>query len=165
PVDLDAMVMGLRLMGQDLFQPPNVKGWDGGLTWINTATLFNRYNVAGRIVSGTGEIGRRPGAMMMQKVAADDPALREQARPTDPHPPYAPIEAIRAQKLTTPEEVVDHFVDRLIGRPLSDERRQILIDALKGRLSDRKNLSVAANSEAVRELILLILATPEYQLS
>src|SRR5665213_4476039 len=33
----------LRQLGQDLFAPPNVKGWDGGLTWITTNTLSVSY--------------------------------------------------------------------------------------------------------------------------
>ena len=36
----------LRQLGQDLFAPPNVKGWDGGVTWITTNTLLTRYNDA-----------------------------------------------------------------------------------------------------------------------
>jgi uncharacterized protein (DUF1800 family) len=31
-------------MGQNLFEPPSVKGWDGGRAWINTSTLLNRQN-------------------------------------------------------------------------------------------------------------------------
>src|SRR5690606_3885354 len=34
----------MRAMGQSLFYPPNVKGWDGGRAWINTNTLLVRYN-------------------------------------------------------------------------------------------------------------------------
>ena len=33
-------------LGQAVFYPPNVKGWDGGRTWINPATVFERDNVA-----------------------------------------------------------------------------------------------------------------------
>lgn len=33
-------------LGQEVFHPPNVKGWDGGRTWINPATVFERQNVA-----------------------------------------------------------------------------------------------------------------------
>ncbi len=29
-------------LGQDLFAPPNVKGWPGGETWINATTLLSR---------------------------------------------------------------------------------------------------------------------------
>jgi hypothetical protein len=42
----------LRQLGQDLLLPPNVKGWDGGLSWITTSNLLNRYNYAGYLVLG-----------------------------------------------------------------------------------------------------------------
>jgi hypothetical protein len=32
-------------LGQQIFNPPNVKGWDGGKAWINPATMFQRENV------------------------------------------------------------------------------------------------------------------------
>lgn len=35
----------LAEVGQSLFFPPNVKGWDGGRTWINSATLLGRANL------------------------------------------------------------------------------------------------------------------------
>src|SRR6202012_3532570 len=38
-------------MGQNLFNPPSVKGWDGGESWINTATMLARINFAGFLVS------------------------------------------------------------------------------------------------------------------
>ena len=41
-----------RNLGQDLFQPPNVKGWDGGLSWITTNNLLARYNEAAVLVQG-----------------------------------------------------------------------------------------------------------------
>ena len=43
----------IRQLGQDLFAPPNVKGWDGGITWITTNTLLTRYNDAQSLVEGT----------------------------------------------------------------------------------------------------------------
>jgi uncharacterized protein (DUF1800 family) len=33
-------------LGQDLFEPPTVKGWDGGRLWINSTTLIQRANFA-----------------------------------------------------------------------------------------------------------------------
>ena len=36
----------LRLMGMTLFDPPNVAGWPGGLTWINSGTLITRLDFA-----------------------------------------------------------------------------------------------------------------------
>ncbi|MCA9091013.1 MAG: DUF1800 domain-containing protein, partial [Planctomycetaceae bacterium] len=42
---------GLRGLGQELFYPPNVKGWDGGRTWINSATLLGRANFVRQVVN------------------------------------------------------------------------------------------------------------------
>ena len=38
--------------GQRLFFPPTVKGCDGGAAWINAATIFNRANLVGALLSG-----------------------------------------------------------------------------------------------------------------
>ncbi|HWD21157.1 MAG TPA: DUF1800 domain-containing protein [Verrucomicrobiae bacterium] len=51
PVPLAAADM-IKKLGQDLLMPPNVKGWDGGLSWITTATLLDRYNDAATLVMG-----------------------------------------------------------------------------------------------------------------
>jgi uncharacterized protein (DUF1800 family) len=37
-------------LGQGLFYPPNVKGWDGGRAWINSSTLLGRANAIGRVL-------------------------------------------------------------------------------------------------------------------
>ncbi len=40
----------LHQLGQGLFYPPNVKGWDGGRAWINSSTILSRANCIGRMV-------------------------------------------------------------------------------------------------------------------
>jgi Protein of unknown function (DUF1800) len=40
----------LTFLGQSLFYPPNVKGWDGGRTWINSSTLLARANLVRKLV-------------------------------------------------------------------------------------------------------------------
>lgn len=42
-----AVLVGAALLGEELFEPPNVKGWEGGDAWISTATLIDRGNLAG----------------------------------------------------------------------------------------------------------------------
>jgi uncharacterized protein (DUF1800 family) len=39
----------LRRLGQDLFSPPNVKGWPGGEAWINSSTLLARKQFVERL--------------------------------------------------------------------------------------------------------------------
>lgn len=43
--NLDSLTKRLRPLGQNLFFPPNVKGWDGGRSWINSSTLIGRANL------------------------------------------------------------------------------------------------------------------------
>lgn len=50
--DLSVLASATDLMGQDLFQPPSVKGWDGGRAWINTSTLFVRHNLLIYLLTG-----------------------------------------------------------------------------------------------------------------
>ncbi|CAN5454151.1 hypothetical protein BH09SUM1_BH09SUM1_06700 [soil metagenome] len=46
------ITMAMRGLGQDLFYPPNVKGWEGNRTWINTNTILTRYNIPMYVVTG-----------------------------------------------------------------------------------------------------------------
>jgi len=39
-------------LGQDLFNPPNVKGWPGGKSWIDTNTLLIRKEFLARLTRG-----------------------------------------------------------------------------------------------------------------
>lgn len=47
----------LNSLGQNLFDPPNVKGWDGGITWITTSSLALRYEASSRLAHG--RVGQR----------------------------------------------------------------------------------------------------------
>jgi uncharacterized protein (DUF1800 family) len=40
-------------LGQDLFYPPNVFGWRGGRSWLNSRTLVGRINFSSTLVDGT----------------------------------------------------------------------------------------------------------------
>jgi uncharacterized protein (DUF1800 family) len=39
-------------LGQDVFEPPSVKGWEGGRLWINSSSLLMRANFATVLASG-----------------------------------------------------------------------------------------------------------------
>lgn len=47
--NLRPFVFASALLGQNLFAPPNVKGWPGGETWINSATLLGRKQFVDRL--------------------------------------------------------------------------------------------------------------------
>jgi uncharacterized protein (DUF1800 family) len=41
----------LQRMGQILFFPPNVKGWDGGASWLNSQAMLTRANFASALLA------------------------------------------------------------------------------------------------------------------
>lgn len=50
--DRMVLVRAGRRLGQDLFDPPNVKGWPGGTRWITTATLPARWQILQQTIRG-----------------------------------------------------------------------------------------------------------------
>ncbi|MDP6539357.1 MAG: DUF1800 domain-containing protein [Planctomycetota bacterium] len=57
-------------LGERLFQPPNVKGWEGGESWITTSSLLQRGNVAGLVL----------GTIDLQAAFEGNPGLGERRR-------------------------------------------------------------------------------------
>lgn len=49
PRNLRPFVLASALLGQNVFSPPNVKGWPGGEAWINSASLLGRKQFVDRI--------------------------------------------------------------------------------------------------------------------
>jgi len=135
---LPLLQRGLSQMGQVPFNPPNVKGWPTGEAWINSATLFARYNTC---VFLTG--GNVPGAGPRQRPLSDEnPKLRLRAK-------------FKPEAAGTAEQTVDYWVSRLIQRPIDAQKRQVLIDSLG---------DGAGDEETVRRMVQLVVSMPEYQL-
>jgi hypothetical protein len=138
--EMSALSQAGDLMGQQLFQPPSVKGWDGGRAWINTATLFVRQNIVVYLVTG-----RRPAAFdwnpseLSYDVSPLLAHLRDSGGGVDPH------EAVRA--LAT-------FA--LGGEPAPERLAELeqFLGALGGTVTD----------DRVKAMLCLIGAMPEYQL-
>ncbi|MFQ5500837.1 MAG: DUF1800 family protein [Phycisphaerae bacterium] len=167
PVDTRSMFAGLAQMGQQLMQPPNVKGWDGGATWITTSTLFDRYNMTGALLAGNdNERTRRQRERQRQRLidTLGDEAVIAKEDTVSLQPTYNPMPTVRTEGLKNIGQVVDHFTDRLLQRKLPPERRRVLIDALKQHINTR-NVQTPANASGIRGLIHLITSMPEYQLS
>jgi hypothetical protein len=139
-----ALLGSLRQMGQMPFDPPNVRGWVGGRMWINTSTLFVRYNTA-MYLAGSGsasfpKLGRK---LDSAKRGGD---VQMNAIDFSPAPTSQPSDA---------ELVVDDWVSRLIQRPIADEKKAVLVKELAGQ---------PQRTENVRKMVQLIVSMPEYQL-
>ena len=55
----EALLLMQRLLGQILFYPPNVAGWPGGKTWIDSSTLMMRMRIP-QLINDRDEFNIRP---------------------------------------------------------------------------------------------------------
>jgi uncharacterized protein (DUF1800 family) len=58
-VSADALAEATSQMGQALFAPPSVAGWDGGPAWINTTTSLARTNFILALLGDDDRLGKR----------------------------------------------------------------------------------------------------------
>lgn len=135
------LLRAMDLMGQMLLYPPNVGGWPRGQGWINTATIFVRYNFSNLLLNGSmpGVSGRRQSPVRVDHL-------------------------VDASKAQTMGHVVDQLVDRFIQAPLSDRRRWALLRALGANREDAPLATMGTQvPERVRTAVHLIMSMPEYQ--
>ncbi len=134
--DIGALVDAMDMMGQRLFDPPSVKGWNGGRAWINTSTLFIRQNLATYLITG--------------KSSYDRGWSRH-------HLNYDPSFLIEGMPIRTPSAVVEHLCATLLGEQLHPQRREQLTAFLEAR-------GGKLNRDTIIALLLLMTAMPEFQL-
>jgi hypothetical protein len=71
------LVGHLERMGQRLYAPPNVKGWDGEASWINSSTLAARQSFAEEIAileDGDNPLGNNANIQSLVPEEINDPA-------------------------------------------------------------------------------------------
>jgi uncharacterized protein (DUF1800 family) len=138
----------MRTLGQELFLPPNVKGWDGGLAWITTNNLLSRYNLSAFLVMGENPMLPPPGK---------DKKARMRQRP------FRPGNAVDVTKIFSDEEratkprLVAALEKRFIQGQLKEKQRKTLTDFLDG--------LGALDQEDILHAIRLVMSTPEFQLA
>ncbi len=145
----------LRSLGQDLFAPPNVKGWDGGLAWITTNNLLARYNQAAMLAQGD---------MSMASALATGPAKNpDRVKRVQNQMRNLRAGGVDVSKILTEQERVNKEMliaaleKRLLQANLSRKQEQALRDYLdpKTELDDND----------IRDAIRLVMCTPDYQVT
>jgi uncharacterized protein (DUF1800 family) len=135
-----ALAQALESLGQNVFHPPTVKGWDGGPAWLNGQTLLFRQNLALALTS------------------TEDPRF---GRRTDP------VELVRKHGKKSDEERVDFFLRLFLQDDVPVASRAKLLDYQQR--SNRQSMPVYWTAEdaadhRVRTLCHLVLTLPEFQL-
>src|SRR5262245_51727129 len=143
-------------MGQPLFAPPNVKGWPGGATWLNTHTVLERSNFAAALAMGTLWTDYSP--ELTARAATALPG--EMAEESPPPKAYDPARLLEAEGVSRPEDVVGALVDHYVpGGVRADARAKLVAFITEGEPAG------PALARRVREAVHAMLTMAEYQLA
>ncbi len=153
PMELDneqAQLLFQRTLGQVLFYPPNVAGWPGGKTWIDSSSLMLRLRIP-QILTANDVLDIRPktdddvlGGMMEKKMKQ---AIKGGTAKTD----WALVSKIFAA--TTREKLLQKITETVL-----QSKSQISKPVLE------KYLNNENRENYIKSAIVNLMCTPEYQL-
>jgi hypothetical protein len=103
-VSAEALANACGRMGQALFAPPSVAGWDGGPAWINTTATLARANLALALLSDS------------------DPGLGNR---------LDPLALASRHGVGSPEEAARFFIDLLVQDAFTPDLRQRVVSSAK----------------------------------
>jgi uncharacterized protein (DUF1800 family) len=138
----------VTLMGQPLFDPPDVSGWPGdksSASWLNSGSWMTRLSYIDLLLARGTVTGKARPLIDLQGM-------------------------IQTNQLASPEAFVDHFSTFLLDGPLPAERRSQVLDyfAASGNAS-RARITLSDGKvyplNRVRGALYLLMASPEYQLN
>ena len=135
--DFATPTASLSGMGQVLFDPSDAKGWDWGLSWMNTGTVFSRATMANTLASNRGTTGTR----------------------------FDPAKILQGKDASSADKAVDIVADRLNVSDVSATIRQSWIDYMN--TGDSGQFVAWTNTPAnvdkkVRGLVHLMLTSPAF---
>jgi len=143
-VDLRVATRTLTLLGQQLFNPPNVGGWPAGSSWINAATMLGRFNFASYLTGDNATRAKGPVDVAAMLAA------------TDAGPGDAINSATRSQIIGS----LTGYVSDTLGISLTSATRKALLGYMRDAPVDTNGLEAK-----LRGMVHLALVSPEYQAS
>ena len=138
------------LMGQTLFNPPNVAGWPGDKVsayWLNSGTWMSRLNyIDYLLVRGDGAAGDQPTPIDLQNL-------------------------VNSNNIDSPEQFVDYHSAFLLDGNIDSSRRQQFIDYFTSPdpLGSNEQITLKNGQSyplsRARGTLYLMMSAPEYQLN
>jgi uncharacterized protein (DUF1800 family) len=142
----------LRGLGQDIFAPPNVKGWDGGIAWITTNNLIARYNQSALLAQGdttvTASLATGPNK---------NPARVKQIQNRMRNMRVGGVDVVKIfteQERSNKDLLADALQKRLLQSTLEGSRKKALHEFLDGKTD--------LDDSDIRDAIRLVMSTQEY---
>ena len=154
----DVQLLFEKVLGQILFYPPNVAGWAGGKTWIDSSTLMVRLQIP-QVLSSKDSLDIRP--------KTDDDVnmgMTEEKR--------IKLGKRVAYTASGASATIEwNVVNKIFEKTARPQLSQAIIDSLLqtiGRI-DSNLLSGYLNNESretfIKSVVINVMSTPEYQLS
>jgi uncharacterized protein (DUF1800 family) len=159
----EALLLLQRLLGQILFYPPNVAGWPGGKTWIDSSTLMMRMRIP-QLINDRDEFNIKPKTDDDQMMGRNDDDVQTRSDNNLP--------AGRLGKAARP---INAEIDwsKYVGYYNSVPRGDLVNDIAGNLLQTKKAVSAdvineysdAVDKESfIKTATIQIMSTPEYQL-
>jgi uncharacterized protein (DUF1800 family) len=156
-----ALLVLQRILGQVLFYPPNVAGWPGGKSWIDSSSLMMRMRIP-QLINDEDEMNIKPkddDDQMMGRKDTDEPQIKK---------PGGGANALKRQQINA-------NVDwNLYVKNLEKVSREELVDTMsKLLLQIRSSISndvigqyadAGSRDNFIKSATIQIMSTPEYQL-
>lgn len=148
--NMRTFVIASALLGQNVFTPPNVKGWPGGEVWINSASLLGRKQLLDRLFSNEDRM-----EVAMRNI--DEMAIR------NGDPPAAGREARMQRQLQKKMGTLHWNLDKWANNYLAAQGETALQDMTRVVLAIAPQNPISASdnpADWARQLV----ADPAYQL-
>jgi uncharacterized protein (DUF1800 family) len=143
PVSDEAILWFLRQQGMDLFNPPNVKGWEGGNSWLTSQTYLQRNKASDLWCQGKN-LKFKNLKDSLEDIEIDVETVNVQ---------------LNWNKKSKPNTIIQSFTDRLLFQ-VDENMQQDLEQMLK---YDFDPYSPNAN-DVVMRMFHFITQTPEFQI-
>ena len=138
-----------KILGQVLFFPPNVAGWPGGRTWVDSSTLALRMNMPVRIINGGGfDIRPKP---EFEDAPEDDAMLKTKKR-AEVISDWTKF--VSVFKNVKEDELTDTLLEYLIQCPKKDIDKSLIEKYVDHSTIENRIISTAG----------IIMSLPEFQL-
>ena len=137
-----------KALGQILFYPPNVAGWSGGKSWIDSSTLMTRMKLP-ELIFKDSEITFNP----KDEGDVNTENLSRKIKQMQANIDWTAFQNNFSSQ--NPQELLDQLDAYLLSRPLSNQQKSMILNKSEGKSSISLLQNIAQS----------IASLPEYQLS
>lgn len=161
----ESLIVLQRLLGQMLFYPPNVAGWPGGKTWIDSSTLMLRMRIP-QLINDEDEMNVTPKDDDDQMMGRADEPMSESAVLNKSKVKSKKLKGTRPINADINWTSYTDFFDKTAREKLINNMAGLLLQTKTAVGADLiKQYADESGREAfIKSVTIQIMSTPEYQL-